>query len=134
MLLRLLPEQGGDGTISGIIVMNDTGSDVLTLFNTDLAELGNIQAYAGWLGMAAISGANGAIDWCPMLAVQVQLVRNDLSSWSEWIDETAIIRPLVPGILRLSGVGIREQLYFGTAPGNATLAVSATKCGLSNLL
>ena len=55
-----------------------------------------------------------------MLAVQVQLVRNDLSPWSEWIDETAIIRPLVPGILRLSGVGIRQELHSGTAPGNAT--------------
>jgi hypothetical protein len=39
MLLRLTPGHGGDGTVYGIIAINDTGSDMLTLFNTDLAEL-----------------------------------------------------------------------------------------------
>jgi len=48
MLLRLTPAYGGDGTVHGIIAMNDTGSDVLTLFNTDLALLGNIHGYMGW--------------------------------------------------------------------------------------
>ena len=43
MLVRLTPALGGDGTVHGIIAMNDTGSDLLTLFNTDLALLGNIQ-------------------------------------------------------------------------------------------
>ena len=46
MLLRLIPELGGDGTVCGIIAMNDTGSDVLSLFTTDLPYLrGNIQGY-----------------------------------------------------------------------------------------
>jgi hypothetical protein len=45
MLLRLMPQFGGDGTVHGIIAMNDTGSDALTLFDTDLPLLGNIQAY-----------------------------------------------------------------------------------------
>jgi hypothetical protein len=42
MLLRLIPAHGGDGTIYGIIAINDTGSDMLTLFTTDLLQLGNI--------------------------------------------------------------------------------------------
>jgi len=50
MQLRLTPAHGGDGTVSGIIAMNDTGSDILSLFDTDIPHLGNIQGYRGWLG------------------------------------------------------------------------------------
>jgi hypothetical protein len=49
MLLRLTPALGGDGTVCGIIIMNDTGSDFLTFVTTDLPLLGNIQGYAGRL-------------------------------------------------------------------------------------
>jgi hypothetical protein len=48
MLLRLIPGHGCDGMVYCIIAMNDTSSDMLTLFNTDLAVLGNIQGYSGW--------------------------------------------------------------------------------------
>jgi hypothetical protein len=34
-------------------------------------------------------------------------------------------------MLRLSGFGIRNTLYLGTAPGNLFLAVSTTKGGLA---
>jgi hypothetical protein len=60
MLHRLIPDQGGDGTICGIIAMNDTGSDVLSLFDTDILYLGNLQGYTGWLGNTTIRYANGA--------------------------------------------------------------------------
>jgi len=39
MLLRLTPALGGDGIVFGIIAMNDTGSDILTLFRSDLTQL-----------------------------------------------------------------------------------------------
>lgn len=42
MLLRLMSQRGGDGTAHGVITMNDTGSDVLTLFDMDMPHLGNI--------------------------------------------------------------------------------------------
>jgi len=45
MLLKLTPALGGDGTVCGIITMNDTGSDFLMLVATDLPLLGNIQGY-----------------------------------------------------------------------------------------
>ena len=50
--------------------------------------------------------------------MQVQLVRDDSSPWSDWIDDLAIVRPARPGVARLSGVEIRDILYFGTAPGS----------------
>ena len=99
MLLRLIPDQGGDGTVHGIIAMNDTGSDILSLFDTDMPHLGNLQGYAGWLGNIAIRFANGAINIYPKILVEVQLVRNDDSPWSDWIEEEAIVQPLRPGLI-----------------------------------
>ncbi len=110
MLLRLVPHLGGDGTVCGIVVMNDTGSDVLSLFHSDLQHLGNIQGYAGWLGHIPIACANGAINIYPRIRVEVQLVRDDNTPWSDWIEEEAIIQADSPGLLRLSGYGIRNVL------------------------
>ena len=45
MQLRLIPERDSDETIHVIIAMNDTRSDMLSLFQTDLACLGNMQGY-----------------------------------------------------------------------------------------
>jgi len=116
MLLGLTPRLGGDGTVHGIIAMNDTGSDILTLFTTDLLQLGNIQGYTGWHAPHGIRDANGTITVFPTIRVQVQLVRDDSTSWDNWIDEFAIVKQSGPGIPRLSGVGIRNVLCIGTGP------------------
>ncbi|KAI9766914.1 MAG: hypothetical protein M1840_006211 [Geoglossum simile] len=129
MLLRLIPDLGGDGTVHGIIAMNDTGSDILTIFDADVPFLGNFQGYAGWDGIVTVGGAGGIVGVFPKLRVQVQLVGDDNLPWSDWINGEAIIRPVGPGIPRLSGYRIREGLYFATGPGNHTLAVSTTKAG-----
>jgi hypothetical protein len=114
--------------------MNDTGSDILSLFDTDLQYLGNHQQYAGWLGHVAICYANGAIGIHRKIRVQVQLVKNNNSPWSDWIEEHAIVQPQRPGLTRLSGVKIRGALYIvGTAPDNHSLAVATTKSGLNSL-
>jgi hypothetical protein len=133
MLLRLTPALGGDGTVCGIIAMNDTGSDILSLFTTDLPHLGgNIQGYLGWHGQTSITDANGGIAFFPTILVQVRLVRDDDTPWSDWIDEFAIVKQHNPNVPRLSGARIRRVLKFGTAPGNHLLAVSATKGGLTS--
>jgi hypothetical protein len=69
-----------------------------------------------------------------MIVVEVQLVGNGNIPWSNWIDECAIVKLALPGIIRLSGTGIRNKLYIATTPGNNSLAVSATKGGLTSLL
>ena len=66
--------------------------------------------------------------------VQVQLIRDDNSPWSDWVIKKAIVRPIGPSILWLSGVGIREVLYLATELGNYILAISAIKSGLTSLL
>jgi hypothetical protein len=79
--------------------------------------------------------ANGTITVFSALIIEVQLVRDDNTPWGDWANELAIVKP-PPGrrMPRLSGVGIGEHLYIGTAPGNHLLAVSATKGGLTSLL
>jgi hypothetical protein len=134
MLLRLTPAFGGDGTAHGIIALNDTGSSVLTVFNTDLLRLGGVQGYGGWRNPVRVCDANGAITVFPTIAVQVRLVRDDNSPWGNWIDENAIFKQLAPGVPRLSGYGIRRHLYFGTAPAHHRLAVATTKGGMQSLL
>jgi hypothetical protein len=135
MHLRLIPGLGSDGTTFGIGGLNDTSSDGLLILDSDLLQLGGgVQAYRGWAEMVEVRNANGAVDELRSILVEVQLVRDDDSPWTDWIREAATIMPVQPGISRLSGPAMRDVLYFGTAPGNQTLAVSTTKGGLSSLL
>jgi hypothetical protein len=124
MLLRLMPYEGGDGTVYGLIAMNDTGSDILSLFHSDLQYLGNIQGYSDWDGVVDISCANGIINSYPRICVEVQLVRDDNISWPDWIEEVTMVQP--DGLLRFSSYGIMETLYLGTSPGNHPLAIATT--------
>src|SRR5436305_5522084 len=108
MLVRLMPNQGGDGTLHGIIAMNDTGSDILSLFRSDLQYLGNMQGFTGWLGVIPIGYGNGAVQYYLRIEVEVQLVRDDNTPWSDWFREVAIVKPDSPGLTRLSGYEIRN--------------------------
>lgn len=62
MELRLRPLLGGDGNTHGIVMLNDRGSSTLTIFCTDLAQLGNTQMYCGWTPDTYVVNANGATD------------------------------------------------------------------------
>lgn len=62
----------------------------------------------------------------------MKLVRDDNTPWSDWIEEIAIVRQPGPYVARLLGLGIRDVLYIGTAPGNPLLAISATLRGLAS--
>lgn len=128
MEVRLCPELGGDGTRHGISVLNDTGSDVLTIFNTDLMRLGNYEQYTGLLGYVYIGSCNGDIEMLLSLLVDIRLFRpSSLVPWGNWLSEEAIIRRPAPGVARLSGSWMRDRLFFGTRPGNYQVAVSDTQ-------
>jgi hypothetical protein len=110
MLIHLVPMHGGDGTEHGIIAMNDTGSDILTLFTVELLQLGNMQQYTSWRAPRNVVDSNGNMTPFPTLPVQVRLVRNDNTSWGGWINEFALVKPVGP---RLTGTasGIRHVLW-----------------------
>jgi hypothetical protein len=52
--------------------MNDTGSSILSLFDTDMQYLGNLQGYTGRAGQVEVRNANGTINNYPQIHVQVQ--------------------------------------------------------------
>jgi len=125
----------GDGTTLPITVLNDSGGDVLTLFDADLgALLANKVWYLGWLGYADVTNASGVSEVFPRLVCQVRFLRLDGRPWSEWIEEVAIVRPLGPGVSRLSGRFLRRSMYFGSGPGNRIMSVATTKGGMASLL
>jgi len=112
MQIRLTPVLGGDGTIQTTTAMNDTGSDALTIFASELPSLGNISTYNGWQLSVPVLTADGSVATLPQLYLQVRLIRLDNTPWSNWIDEVAVVRPDVPGVARLTGIGIRESFFF----------------------
>jgi hypothetical protein len=71
VLLKLIPGRGGDGTVDGIIAMNDTGSDMLMLFTTDLTRLENTQGYTGWHAPREVMDANSTTSIFPALTIEV---------------------------------------------------------------
>ena len=94
MLVRLTPSYGGDGTVHGIIAMNE-----------DLALLGDMT----WLAIADCCHLCERYDHFLTIHVQVRLVRDDNTPWGNWIDEVALVKQPALNLLRLSGVGIRRH-------------------------
>lgn len=135
MEVRLCLGWGGDGTIQRIVALNDTGSDLLTLFYADLPYLGNYHQYEGWQQDVEVGTAGGRVETLLALLVEVRLVRPvTLTAWGDWIEELAVLRELVPGVERLSGGGDKGSFFFGTRPGNLQVAVSSTKGGLNAII
>ncbi|KAJ8099028.1 hypothetical protein POJ06DRAFT_302012 [Lipomyces tetrasporus] len=117
-------------------IMNDTGSDVQTIFTTDLAFLGyNPYSYAGRLGGAFFSTASGGI-FRERIVLEMQIIKADGTAVSPWFEEIAVITTAQPGFPqpRLSGNAMRNYLYFATAPGNSTLYVAQKKNGIISQL
>lgn len=128
---------GGDDRVSiGITIGNDTGSNVLSLFSTDLDTLGcDYQTYQGIMGDIVVNTANGACTRAKIM-VEMQLLRADHSPFTSWFAEPAVVIPNVFGQnqMRLSGNGMRQLLFFATSPGNATLYVAEKKSGIISQL
>lgn len=113
-------------TFIDVIIGNDTGSNILTIFPNDLAALNyDAQTYEGNMGHAWVNTANGVCGRAKV-AVEIMLMRADGSSVSGWFFEAAAVTPLTPGqhLPRLSGAGMRRLFYFASSPGNANLYVA----------
>jgi hypothetical protein len=115
--------------------MNDTGSNVLTIFTTDLTALRYDQyTYQGRLGTYPVGTANG-VTLRERIVIEIQITRANGTAITPWFRENAVITPLQPGIQdRLSGNAMRNHLYFATAPGNANLFVAEKKNGIVSQL
>ena len=76
MEVRMRPNLGGDGTKLGIFVLNDTGSSALTIFDTGLTQLGNIDIYYGWCHDIYVVIANGARERLQSLWIETRFVES----------------------------------------------------------
>lgn len=125
------PQYGGDANLTHpILVCNDTGSNVLTIFMSDLLALRfditlHLQAVQGSI---QINTANG---WAlqTLMFVEMQILTSAFVPLTPWFEESAIVKANSPGDARLSGSAMRNYLFFATAPGNAHLYVAQTKAG-----
>jgi hypothetical protein len=138
MKLRLLKNKGGNGAEHDITVLSDSGSNIISILSTDLKRLGKSPAflkdYRSWNSVSAVYNSDDVTRYCPGLLVQIQLVNRKLSQKSNWIYEQAILKPIRPGLPRLSGNRIRDAMYLATAPRNKVLAISSTKLELMSIL
>ncbi|OQE85798.1 hypothetical protein PENNAL_c0023G08899 [Penicillium nalgiovense] len=111
--MRIPLQYGGDPALTRLfLVCNDTGSDVLTVFRSDLAMLQFDPARHG----GALEGAqllDTPIGSAPQTFVQVEMQVL-----------TSSLVDLHPGQM------VRQYLFFGTAPGNDRLYVAQEKAGL----
>ncbi|KAI9759186.1 MAG: hypothetical protein M1840_003506 [Geoglossum simile] len=134
---RLMAAYGGDPNVTfPVVIANDTGSNIQTVFTSDLAQLNyDPNAYQCPMGPTTITTASGVVVR-QRIYIEVQLSRQDGTAASDWFIEMAVVTPIMPGVeqTRLSGRRIRDHFYFATAPGNATLYVAIKKNGIVSQL
>ncbi|CAG8062938.1 unnamed protein product [Penicillium nalgiovense] len=131
-LIKIPEEYGGEGEPTRqLLVCNNTGSSVLTLFYSDLVALEfDVSLHYGALRSAgSILTANGHVI-LPTIAVDIQILTSTFVPLTPWFRETAVVKADTPGEFRLSGAAMRNHLLFATPPGNANLYVVQKKVGI----
>lgn len=111
MRLRLIPDLLGDGTIWAVSVLNDIGSTTMSIFDTDLARLGEgfksiispaQPLYSGFKSTVAELGIpRSSAQMAPLTFVGHYCWR-----WSGWIEERAIVRIVHPKVSHASRVSL----------------------------
>ena len=108
MEIRLTLQQGGDGTTFGIGVVNDIDSQIMSILNIDLTNLGDLKRFVGWAGTFIVTDAGGRGEHLRAINLEFRLVDQNHVPWSNWEEELAVVREAVPGISRLSGEMLRR--------------------------
>ena len=90
--------------------------------------------YDLWPRPLAVRVADGNVELVPTITVEVRMVDENGAEWGEWMLEDALIRPDMPGALRLSGMGIRQRFLIGTRPGNQYVALALSRSCLNSIL
>ena len=85
-------------------MVNDTGSDVLTMFDTDLPLLGNMSKYVTAGPSIHLTLADGTAQSLPALWVEVRVTEFDGTNPSPWFIERAVLRSQTGEVARLSAL------------------------------
>jgi hypothetical protein len=132
--MGLTAAQGGDGQWFNIEMMNDTGSDIMTFFDTDFAMLGDLSLYVPNWESVFITDANGLQQEMFRTRVEVQLIRDNGEAWGPIFLEWVVFRPYSFGMPRLTGLELRRNFFIGTGTDFSHLSIACTKGGMSSLL
>ncbi|KAJ5908369.1 hypothetical protein N7495_001051 [Penicillium taxi] len=118
--MRIPLRANGNSTIMhNIIMYNDTGSNVLTVFASDLQRQ-----------TLSADGAN----YQTSLSIEIQVQTTGSEEFTPWFEENCVFRRDDPSTARLSGAAMRDHLYFATTPGNQRLYVAQKKTRLFSIL
>jgi hypothetical protein len=111
--------------------LNDTGSDIMTLFYQEAINLGwQPDIFATQI---QINSADG-LTLQESIYVLAQVCDYNGSPLTEWFPEQVVLRNFTGAEVRLSGSNVRNQLYFGTAPRLRNLYAAQNKTQLSRIL
>ncbi|KAL1966567.1 hypothetical protein VTN77DRAFT_3978 [Rasamsonia byssochlamydoides] len=100
--MRLIPNLGGTGAAVNVSILNDTGSTIQSVLQTDLAAMGLNPQYGGLGPPVVVQTANGPVNR-QSIFVELQLMRADGTVASEWIRELGLITPPGAAQMRLTG-------------------------------
>jgi hypothetical protein len=129
----LLPQHyGGQGPPMVVQALNDTGSDIMTLFYHEAINMG-WQPNVFPSTPVQITSANGSA-LLESIEVLAQVCDYNGSPLTDWFPEPVVLRHSTGVEARLSGSNVRNQLYIGTAPRLQNLYVARTKTHLSRIL
>lgn len=134
---RIPSYYGGDESIvidAGIC--NDTGSQIQIIYEHDFDRLNGPAPgrHTAPPHLSPISAPNGT-SMVPTVALEIRILKRSqngvIKALAEWMLENFVIRNWENGeTLLLSGLAMRQKLYFATASGNEYLYVSVKKNGI----
>jgi hypothetical protein len=129
----LLPQYyGGYGPPVVVQALNDTGSDIMTLFYHEAINMG-WQPNVFPSTPVQITSASGP-ELLESIHVLAKVYDYNGSPLTEWFAERVVLRHFTGLEARLSGSNVRDQLYIGTAPRLQNLYMARTKTHLSRIL
>lgn len=112
-------------------IQNDTGSNAQTLLLTDLVALRcDPYNYLGIYYQVVETPAGNVTNIG--VRIEIPITADDGVPLTPWYLEVAVVNPT--STVRLSGAGMRQHLFFATAPGNGRLYVAVTKSGVVSQL
>src|ERR1700722_3431973 len=129
----LLPQiYGGSGPPVIVRALNDTGSNIMTLFYQEAINMGWQPNVFPATPIQITSAGGSTLE--EAIRVFAQVCDYNGSPLTEWFAERVVLRRFTGVEARLSGSNVRNQLYIGTAPRLQNLYVARTKTHLSRIL
>lgn len=146
-MFQLLVYAGIPGTMARTKIFRDTGSDAMTIYTRDILLMDPNGVYPRGPKVTFLT-ANGSIE---RVTIQIQVLVLDSTGMNiigSYFNETGVIESDVPIVDefgnqkhdqnglpmwvddRLSGIGFKNSLFFGSGPVDRRLVLATNKTGM----